>query len=298
MSLDNVRGHKANTAGPVLGSIVEHVVNVNVGVLGGNLIQLLSEQNVLLVNISVNEVDLGLIRGVSGDGSDDLVHGSDTGTTSNHVKSLDHVGSVVESTLGASDLDGRANSETSNVLGNVTIRVRLDKQIKVALIKVGGGGGVRAHDFLAIDLGHDGNVLANGQAKGVAGSRETETVNGRVGRQHSFLDQRELIELDWVENRARGLGGDVKVRGCERHKSDNADSDKGDGVTHDGIDLYRSCDEEGEKKKKKKEKKRRLKVGREQAGFIFLTRTPGMWCCYNEVKNLKFFSYAKICPTG
>lgn len=98
---------------------------------------------------------------------------------------LDHVGLVDESALGTANLDGLTDNERGHVLGDVALRVGLDKEIKVAGLVVAGDGGIRADDLLgcAIRLGQrcaNGDVLADGKAEDrVAGGQlEAVTVVG------------------------------------------------------------------------------------------------------------------------
>jgi len=66
------------------------------------------------------------------------------------------------------------------VLRNIPCRIGFDEQVEVAGRVVGGDGGVGAHDFLAVDGRGQRDVLANGQAEDVDGSREGKTVDGCV----------------------------------------------------------------------------------------------------------------------
>jgi hypothetical protein len=68
------------------------------------------------------------------------------------------------------------------MLGDIASRVRLDEEVKVALVFVRGDGSVRANDFfgLASDGGAEGDVLADGEAEDVGLARELETVAGYV----------------------------------------------------------------------------------------------------------------------
>lgn len=116
--VDHVGSNVANATSPALRRLVENVVDADTSVLGSESIEILLEKNVLGANVGENQVDLGLVSSSSAtnDSTDDLEHGSDSGTTSNHTKVSDHVGGVNEGTLGTTDLDGLANDERSHVL--------------------------------------------------------------------------------------------------------------------------------------------------------------------------------------
>ena len=55
----------------------------------------------------------------------------------------------------------------------------LHEEVEVAEVVVTAGRGVAPHDVLAIDLGRDGDVLANGQPEHIFGVGERETVAAR-----------------------------------------------------------------------------------------------------------------------
>ncbi len=95
----------------------------------------------------------------------------------------DHVGGIDKSALGASDLDGLSNSQGSQVFGDIAGGVRLDEEIEIAGLVVTGNRGVRADYFLSraiglLNVGTDGNMLANGETEDVSGRWELESVAG------------------------------------------------------------------------------------------------------------------------
>jgi len=210
--LDHVRSHEANATGPACRRVVEHVVHAEARVLARKLVQVLLQKNILLVDVCEDEVDLSLVAGSSAseDGLGDLQHGSDTGTASNHTKVPDHVGSVDHGALGALYLHLVANVESREVTADVTGRVALDEQVEVAGVDIGGDRSVGAHDFLVgdglglgvldIEVGGDGNVLADGQAEDAVGSGQGEAVDGGVVREDGLLGKRELFEDGGVKD--------------------------------------------------------------------------------------------------
>lgn len=77
--LDHVSVHKADATGPSLRGIVKNVVDLELGVLLGEQVQLGLQQDVLVVNVGKDEVDLGLVLGVLHNGTDDLFEVQDVG---------------------------------------------------------------------------------------------------------------------------------------------------------------------------------------------------------------------------
>jgi hypothetical protein len=93
-----------------------------------------------------------------------------------------HVGSVDHGTLGTAYLHGIADLEGSQVLGYVTLGIRLDEEVEVADFIVGGNGGVGADDLLGLAFNGSGerDVLADGQAEDIGGTGQSEAVDGDV----------------------------------------------------------------------------------------------------------------------
>ena len=67
------------------------------------------------------------------------------------------------------DLERLSDLEGGHIFRNITGRIGFDQEIEVALIFVGGDGGVRANDFLglAFNGSSNGNVLADGESQNV-----------------------------------------------------------------------------------------------------------------------------------
>lgn len=126
--VDHVGSDVANATSPTLLGLVEDVVNADTRVLLSESVEVLLEKDILGSNVGKDEVDLGLVSGSSAtnDGADDLEHGSDSSTASNHTKVSNHIGSVDKGALGATDLDGLTHGERGHVLGDVALRIRLD----------------------------------------------------------------------------------------------------------------------------------------------------------------------------
>lgn len=141
-------------------------------VLGGQLVEVLAQEDVLLGDVGKDEVDLGAVaRGAAtDDGLDDLQHGGDARAAGDHAEVADHVGRVHEGALGALDADRLADPESGHVLGDVALRVRLDEEIEVARLLVARDGRVRADNLLLgavglLESGADRDVLADGEAE-------------------------------------------------------------------------------------------------------------------------------------
>ncbi len=72
MLLDHVSVNKTNAAGPALGSGVQNIVHLELGVFLRQKVELSLQDNVLLRDVGEDEVDLGLVLGVLDNGTDDL----------------------------------------------------------------------------------------------------------------------------------------------------------------------------------------------------------------------------------
>lgn len=185
---DHVSRNVTNAASPSSRGLVENVVHAESLVLLGERIEVLLEQNILGRDVGKDEIDLSLVAGgaAADDGADDLQHGRNTGTTSNHAKVTDHVGGIHEGALGAANTNRLADGERGHVLGDVTGRIGLDEEVDIAGLVVARNGSVGAHDFLggAVGLradGANGDVLTDGKAEDRVGGREGEAVAGRGG---------------------------------------------------------------------------------------------------------------------
>lgn len=74
----------------------------------------------------------------------------------------------------------------------------LDAKDKVSNVVAAAGGGVAARDFLSIDVGHDGDVLSNGQVQDVILVRERKLVprkNQRRVRELVLVFQCPIVPL-------------------------------------------------------------------------------------------------------
>lgn len=208
--LDHVRGNETNTTSPVLRWVVQNIVDVESLILLDELLQLLLKQNILGVDIGEDQINLGgVITAVAGtvanDSLDDLQHGSDTGTTSNHTNVAAHVRGVDHGTLGTTDLHGLANLQGSEVLGDVTLVISLDQEIEVASLIVGRDRGVRTNNLLGLTVngGSKRDVLTDGKTKDIGGTGESETVDSDIVGNMVDLLQHKVLEFSGVQDLAR-----------------------------------------------------------------------------------------------
>jgi len=187
-------------------------VDAEARVFASELVQVLLQKNILLVHVGEDEVNLGLVAGrsASEDSLDDLQHRGDTSATSDHTEVPNHVGSVDHGTLGALDLHLVADVESCQVTADVAGRVALDEQVEVAGVDIGGDGGVGTDDLfvghglglgvLDVEVGGDGDVLANGQAEDAVRGGQGEAVDGGVVGEDGLFGERELLEDGWVKD--------------------------------------------------------------------------------------------------
>lgn len=212
--LDHVRRHESYTTGPALGRVVQDIVDAETIVLLGQLVELLLEQDIVGVDVGEDQVDLGgVVTTVAGtvanNSLDDLQHGGDTRATGDHTNVTAHIGSVHHGALGSAHLHGLADLQLAQVLGDVTLRVGLDEQVKVACLVVRGDGGVGADNLLGLagDGGGERDVLADGQAQDVGGAGQGKAVDGDIVRDLVLLLEDEFLELGRVQDLARLCGG-------------------------------------------------------------------------------------------
>lgn len=217
--LDHVSSDEANTASPALRRVVEHVVDPEARVFARELLQVLPQKNVLLVDVGEDEVDLGLVARSPApqDGLGNLQHGGDTSATSDHAKTLNHVGSVHHGALGALDLHRVADLQGSEVTADVSGRVALDEQVEVAGVDIGGDGSVGADDFLVghglglgvldVEVGSEGDVLADGQAEDAVRGGQAKAVDGGVVGEDGLLGEREFLKVGGIKDLLGFWGG-------------------------------------------------------------------------------------------
>jgi len=85
--LDLVLCDEPGPTSPTGGGVVEHIEDREPGgVSRSQLIQFSFEQDILRVYVGIDEANLGLVRGVLENSTNDLEHGSDSGASSDHTE--------------------------------------------------------------------------------------------------------------------------------------------------------------------------------------------------------------------
>ena len=200
--LDHVRSDKANTTSPPGRGVVEHIVHTEAVILLLELVQLLLEQDILGVDVGKDQVHLGgVVTTVPGtvadDGLDDLQHGGDTSTSGDHTNVTAHVGGVDHGTLGTAHLHGVTDLQGGQVLGDVTLGVSLDEEVKVTGIFVGGNRSVGAQNLLglAVDVGGERDVLTDGETQDIGWTGESKTVDADIVGDFVLFLEDKVLEL-------------------------------------------------------------------------------------------------------
>ena len=130
--LDDLLRNVTDRSFPVLRGLLENVVHLEVLVLGSALIDLLTEQDILLSNVGENEGNLSLIISVSQDGISDLQHGGQTSTSGNKTNLLLGVSLVRILGDGTLHLNNVSNLQIVNGRRKLTILVLLDEKLSEA----------------------------------------------------------------------------------------------------------------------------------------------------------------------
>lgn len=142
---NHLRCNKSNLATPLLRRVVQDIVHSESGIFLGQLIQILLQQNILLAHISEQEINLGLVLNTSisnalsssNYSADNLQHGRDSGSASNHTEMSDHVWSIDHCALWTLDLDRLSDNEGGHIFRDVSSRVRFNEKVKVTRDMVG-----------------------------------------------------------------------------------------------------------------------------------------------------------------
>lgn len=125
--LNLVLGDESGTTSPTSRGIVEHVEDREPGgVRGSQPIQFSLEQDILRINVGVNEGNLGLVRRVLEGSTDDLEHGSDSGSSSDHSKFTRQIRGIDKFTLGTFDPEFVPDFEERYMAGDVTLLIGLE----------------------------------------------------------------------------------------------------------------------------------------------------------------------------
>lgn len=125
--VDHLLAHESDATSPARRSVVQHIVNAEPALVSlGQLVELLLQQDILKVDVSVDEIDFfGGVLGVVQDVRDDLVHGCDAGSACEHAEFGNPAWGVLELSLGSANADFLADLELSDVFGDVALFVAL-----------------------------------------------------------------------------------------------------------------------------------------------------------------------------
>jgi hypothetical protein len=198
--LDMLFGDETNTSLPVGRGVVEDVIDLEtVGVELDKLVQIFFEQDILVVDVGIDETDFSRVSGVAENSADDLEHGGDTSTSSNHAYMFAETRGIDEVALWALEAHRVTDFESGHDTRDISFFVGLDEEIEKPGVIVAADWGVAASNKFAVDVGRDGDVLANGEAKYVECAGELEAVNGSVGRDLYLLLEGELLPLCGVK---------------------------------------------------------------------------------------------------
>jgi len=119
-------GDKTDTPLPARGWVVEDINDLEFLLVDiHEFLEVIPEKDIFLIDVGVNKGDGGAIERVPEGGTDDLNHGRNTGTTSNHAQMADEVGGIDKVAFGALDANSVANLEEGDVAGNVTFFISL-----------------------------------------------------------------------------------------------------------------------------------------------------------------------------
>ena len=126
MLLDMLLGHKANTALPANRRVVEDIDGLEpFPVLLNQTLEIIPEKDILLINIGVDQSDSCAIGRVFKGSANDLQHGRNSGSASNHREVGHQVGSVVKLSLGPFDADLVTELEQRDMFRDIAFLVCL-----------------------------------------------------------------------------------------------------------------------------------------------------------------------------
>ena len=133
--LDLVLGDESGATSPAGRGIVEYIEDREPARVSGNqFIQLSLEQDILWVNVGIDEAELCLVRRVLEGSTDDLEHGSDPGSSSNHPELTGEVRGVDELALGAFNPGLVSNLEEGHMTGDITFLIGLAQWFSATLL--------------------------------------------------------------------------------------------------------------------------------------------------------------------
>lgn len=178
-------GDETSLALPAGGGLVKEEVELELlGVLGGNGLKLVLEQNVRLGHVTVEQANLGLVSGILLDGVDELVKRGDTTATTNEADLLVEVGLV--GVLGDGSLEGNSiiEVEAEDVVTKLAGLVSLNQELERT-------GGLEVRDG-SVRADHVGALLGD-----------------KSGEQAGSVSQAENIVCGELKGELLDVGGNV-----------------------------------------------------------------------------------------
>jgi len=164
--------YKAYTTVPAARGIIEHIVEGKpVSVQLSQMVELRSKQDIFMIDISINQIHSGFVLRVLEDDTQDLVHGRDASSTSNHAQAASEVGTVDKLPLGSFDTQLVAYFELANVARDISFLIGLNEKIKVATIFMVADRGIATRNNLAIDFSRDSYVLTSREIQDIVCTR-------------------------------------------------------------------------------------------------------------------------------
>lgn len=119
-------GDKTNATVPGRWGVIEDEIDLEaVGMKLGKLFQILPEKDIIIVHIGVNEVDISRVGGVAEDSTDDLKHGGNTSSASNHVYMFAETRGIDKVALGTLEAHSVANFKRIHGARNIAFFVGL-----------------------------------------------------------------------------------------------------------------------------------------------------------------------------
>jgi len=182
MFLDDFFSDKASATFPTWRRVVENVKYFETLLVDiHEFLEVIFQQNVFWIYISVDQGNCCTIGRVLEGGTDDLNHRRNTSTARNHAKVTDEVRGIEKIAFWSFDTKSVTYLEVSDVARDIAFFICFDNEGELAMIVIATDRGVAPDNDFAINFCRDRNVLTGRQAKYVLRARELETVNGRVG---------------------------------------------------------------------------------------------------------------------
>jgi hypothetical protein len=133
MVFDMIFGDETDASLPGRRGIIEDKIDLEtVGMELGELVQVFLEEDIVVIDIGVDEADFSRVAGVAKNSADDLKHGGDASTSSNHAYVFAETRGVDEIALGAFEAHSVTDFESGHNARNVAFFVGLDKIRKEA----------------------------------------------------------------------------------------------------------------------------------------------------------------------